>query len=62
MIPSSKNKASAKNINLDWSNYENNIEEFIKQAYIICGEVMITSPNSFNDGVEIIKRLSKEVI
>ncbi len=57
MLPSSKNKASAQSINLNWSNYENSIEEFIKQAYNICGEVMISSPNSFNEGMEIIRRI-----
>lgn len=57
MLPSSKNKASAESINLNWSNYENNIEEFIKQAYSICGEVMITSPNSFSEGIHVIRRI-----
>jgi 5,10-methylenetetrahydrofolate reductase len=55
MVPSIKNKASADTINLNWSNYENNIVEFIKKAHNICGEVMLTSPNSFNEGVETMK-------
>ncbi|MDW8000407.1 MAG: hypothetical protein RMI32_05280 [Candidatus Nitrosocaldus sp.] len=57
MVPSPKNRASASSINLDWSMYEHDVESFALEAYSLCGEVMITSPNSFNDGVSILKRL-----
>jgi hypothetical protein len=29
----------------------------VLEAYSLCGEVMITSPNSFNDGINILKRV-----
>jgi hypothetical protein len=57
MVPSPKNKASASSINLDWSRYEHDVESFVLEAYSLCGEVMITSPNSFNDGINILKRV-----
>ena len=57
MVPSPKNRVSAASINLDWSKYEQDVESFILEAYRLCGEVMITSPNSFNDGIDILKRL-----
>ncbi|MEM2516742.1 MAG: methylenetetrahydrofolate reductase [Candidatus Nitrosocaldus sp.] len=57
MVPSPKNRASAESINLDWSRYEHDLESFVLEAYRLCGEVMITSPNSFNDGIDTLKRL-----
>lgn len=57
MIPSEKNRSSAESIGLDWSNYEDNPYSFIKAAYDICGEVLMTSPMSFDDGLEMLRRL-----
>ncbi len=57
MVPSPKNRTSAASINLDWSKYEQDVESFVLEAYRLCGEVMVTSPNSFNDGIDILKRL-----
>ena len=59
MIPSEKNKRSAEMIGLDWSSYATDPYSFIKRAYDICGEVLMTSPLSFDDGVEALRRLKK---
>ncbi|RMF30579.1 MAG: 5,10-methenyltetrahydrofolate synthetase [Candidatus Nitrosothermus koennekii] len=59
MIPSEKNKRSAEMIGLDWSNYINDPYSFIKRAYDICGEVLMTSPMSFDDGVKVLRRLKQ---
>jgi 5,10-methylenetetrahydrofolate reductase len=58
MVPSIKNKESAKMINLDWCGYEKDIDSFIRRAYGMCGEVLVTSPNSFDDGMNVLKRFS----
>jgi len=57
MVPSPKNKEPASNIDLDWSRYEKDIDSFIRQAYDMCGEVLVTSPNSFDDGINLLNRL-----
>ena len=57
MVPSRKNLRSAKAIGLDWSSYEHDPYSFIKQAYDICGEVLMTSPMSFDDGLAMVRRL-----
>lgn len=58
MVPSPKNKESARMIELDWKNYENDTGSFIKRAHDMCGEVLISSPNSFDDGINSLKKLS----
>ena len=58
MVPSPKNKESAKMIDLDWKSYEKDTGSFIKRAHDMCGEVLITSPNSFDDGINLLKRLN----
>lgn len=57
MIPSPKNKESASMIKLNWRSYEKDANSFIKRAHDMCGEVLLTSPNSFDDGVKLLKRL-----
>jgi 5,10-methylenetetrahydrofolate reductase len=57
MIPSEKNRKSAETIGLNWSSYIDDPYSFIKQAYDICGEVLMTSPMSFDDGLNTIRRL-----
>ncbi len=59
MVPSEKNKRSAEMIGLDWSSYIDDPYSFIKRAYDICGEVLMTSPLSFNDGLDILRRLKR---
>jgi len=58
MVPSPKNKESASMIKLDWSRYEKDADSFIRRAHDMCGEVLVTSPNSFDDGINLLKRLS----
>lgn len=57
MIPSEKNKQSASVIGLDWSGYEKNTADFVRQASSIADRVLITSPNSFSSGLEILRQL-----
>jgi len=57
MIPSPKNKESANMIDLDWGRYEKDTDSFIRRAHDVCGEVLVTSPNSFDDGINLLKRL-----
>ncbi len=57
MVPSEKNRQSASIIGLDWSGYEKNPADFVKQAARIADRVLLTSPNSFGSGVELLKQL-----
>ena len=57
MIPSEKNKVSAEMIGLDWKEYQNNPIDFIKDAGKIANGVLLTSPNSFRFGLELLKEL-----
>jgi len=57
LLPSEKNAKSAKFLKLDWSEYKNSVEDFIKQVHQIAGEVLITSPNDFNYAKEILGKL-----
>lgn len=59
MCPSKRNEVSAKNIGLDWSSYENDPEKFIHEAGYLTNKVLLCSPNSFEDGLELVKRLKK---
>lgn len=51
LFPSEKNKRSAEFLKIDWSNYQENVIEFIKQIHDIAGDVLVTSPNDF-EGVK----------
>jgi 5,10-methylenetetrahydrofolate reductase len=57
MVPSEKNRHSASIIGLDWSEYERNPAEFVRQAARIADRVLLTSPNSFSSGLELLKQL-----
>ena len=57
MVPSEKNRQSASVIGLDWSGYEKNPADFVKQAASIADRVLLTSPNSFKSGIELLHRL-----
>lgn len=56
MVPSKKNTNAAKMIGLDWKEYENNILEFIYKIGEFADQVLITSPNDFNEGVEVLRK------
>lgn len=57
MVPSEKNAQSATMIGLDWSGYQKEPAEFVKRAGRIAGSVLLTSPNSFKSGLELLKEL-----
>jgi 5,10-methylenetetrahydrofolate reductase len=59
MAPSEKNKSSANIIGLEWKEYENSPVDFIKQAGKLAYEVLLTSPNSFRTGLELLKEVRK---
>jgi len=59
MAPSEKNKSSADMIGLNWREYEKNPIDFIRQAGKIANEVLVTSPNSFTSGIDLLKELKK---
>ena len=57
MVPSDKNRRSADIIGLDWKEYEKNPVDFIKAASTLADEVLISSPNSFRTGIELLRSL-----
>ena len=59
LCPSERNRISAQNIGLDWSTYEKHPVQFISEAAKISEKVLLCSPNSFNDGLELAKELGK---
>ena len=59
MCPSSSNKNSALNIGLDWRAYKENPEKFINDAAGLTKKVLLCSPNSFEDGLDLVKKLRK---
>ena len=59
MVPSDKNRRSADIIGLDWKEYEKNPVDFIKGASTLADEVLISSPNSFRKGIEVLRSLGR---
>jgi hypothetical protein len=59
MVPSDKNRRSADIIGLDWKEYEKNPVDFIKAASTLADEVLISSPNSFRTGIELLGSLGR---
>lgn len=59
MVPSKDNQTSAEKIGLDWKEYQNNVVDFVIQAGELADEVLLTSPNSFQSGIELLKGLSE---
>jgi 5,10-methylenetetrahydrofolate reductase len=55
MVPSGKNTSSADAIGLDWREYANDSVDFVLQASKIADEVLLTSPNSFASGLDLLK-------
>jgi hypothetical protein len=53
--------SSANAIGLNWSEYANNPIDFVLQAGKIANEVLLTSPNSFLSGLELLKDLKREL-
>jgi hypothetical protein len=59
MVPSEKNLQSASLIGLDWSEYESNPVDFIRQAAKMADRVLLTSPNSFASGLQLLRQLKR---
>ena len=57
MVPAEKNRHSASLIGLDWSEYEKDPADFVRQVDKIADRVLLTSPNSFASGLELLKQL-----
>lgn len=57
MVPAEKNRHSASIIGLNWSEYEKNTADFVREAAGIADRVLLTSPNSFGSGLELLKQL-----
>lgn len=57
MVPSVKNERAAAMIGLDWSEYQNNFLGFLKEVYQETDYILITSPNSFDEGIEVLKKM-----
>jgi 5,10-methylenetetrahydrofolate reductase len=59
MVPSAKNQKAANMIGLDWSLYEHNFYEFIEKIGDLgINEILLTSPNSFDEGISVLKKIS----
>ena len=58
LLPSEKNSKSAEFLRLDWSNYQDNTEDFVKKIESLAGEVLITSPNDFLAARELFEKIS----
>ncbi|MDQ4050446.1 MAG: hypothetical protein M3093_02415 [Thermoproteota archaeon] len=59
MVPSEKNRQSASLIGLDWSEYEANPVDFILQAAKLANQVLLTSPNSFASGLDLLLQIKQ---
>ena len=57
MVPSVKNERAAAMIGLDWSEYQDNFLGFLKEVYKETDHILITSPNSFDEGIEVLKKM-----
>ena len=57
MVPSIKNERAAAMIGLDWREYQDNFLGFLKEVYKETDYILITSPNSFDEGIEVLKNL-----
>ena len=57
MVPSVKNERAAAMIGLDWREYQDNFLGFLREVYKETDHILITSPNSFDEGMEVLKNL-----
>ena len=58
MVPSIKNERAAAMIGLDWSEYQGNFLGFLREVYEETNHILITSPNSFDEGIEVLKKIA----
>ena len=57
LLPSEKNANSAKFLKLDWSDYQDNVVDFIKNIHRIADDVLISSPNDYAKAQNLFKSL-----
>jgi len=57
LLPSEKNANSAKFLKLDWSGYQDNVVNFIKNIHRIADDVLISSPNDYVKAQNLFKSL-----
>jgi 5,10-methylenetetrahydrofolate reductase len=57
LLASDLNQKSAKMLNLDWSNYSNDVFGFVKEVNKVAGNVLLSSPNDFKGAIEVLKKL-----
>ena len=55
LFPSEKNQKSADFLGLNLAEYSKEFDKFVKEAHMITGDVLITSPNDFNGLNEYLK-------
>jgi homocysteine S-methyltransferase len=58
LLPSKNNLKSAEFLKIDWSNYKENIIEFINEIHSIDSEILVTSPNDFKRAHETLTKLA----
>jgi len=58
LLPSKNNLKSAEFLKIDWSNYKENIIEFINEIHSINSEILVTSPNDFKRAHETLTKLA----
>jgi 5,10-methylenetetrahydrofolate reductase len=57
LLSSEKNTNSAKMLNLNWSEYSDNMVGFVQQVDKIAGNVLISSPNDFTGALDLLHKL-----
>ncbi len=58
LFPSDKNLKSAKFLKLDWSNYKENVIDFIENVHSLTEDILVTSPNDFNGAQMALRKLA----
>ena len=58
LLPSKNNLKSAEFLKINWSNYKENIIEFVNEIHSITGDILITSPNDFKRAHETLTKLA----
>lgn len=58
MVPSIKNERAAAMIGLDWGEYQDDFIGFLREVYEETDHILITSPNSFDEGIEVLKKIA----
>jgi 5,10-methylenetetrahydrofolate reductase len=59
MCPSKRNEISAQKIGLDWRSYRDQPENFVREAATLTEKILLCSPNSFEDGLDLVMKLKE---